>query len=203
MKLAACRERPVLFSGPMVRAISEGRKTQTRRVVQGVDETYVGVEDGKVWYMDECGDCLDAPCPFGVPGDRLWVRESLLWKCERIDETCVESGHVYAATPDDWVEEYVNQKPMPRKNIPSIHMPRWASRLTLEVVSVRPELLQAISEADAIAEGCEPIPVRVDPIDTEYRAGFAQLWASISGEGSWDANPWVWVVEFKLDEVKR
>ena len=194
------KERPILFSAPMVRAIIEGRKTQTRRVVKpvGNDDAFVLLDHGTgFWpYRSDDGessitaDGNEAPhyCPYGQPGDRLWVREAFHgyhWdqpravyradgECQRV-RTQIESYEVGRWTP-------------------SIHMPRWASRITLEIVSVRVERLNAISVSDAIAEGYDGSVD--DPIDPSVK-WYAQLWESINGSGSWAANPWVWVVEFK------
>ena len=189
------KERPILFSGPMVRAILEGRKTQTRRIVKGVE--FIGgrgdENDPSAWgypYPDREGyaDLTDGiPCPYGKPGDRLWVRETWqdwcpIWQgawCGCGSKEMAQNTHrpAYAATPDERCH--------PAKWRPSIHMPRWASRITLEVVSVRVERLQEISNDDAIDEGTNGVDF------------FHDLWQSINGPGSWDANPWVWVVEFK------
>ena len=176
-------ERPILFSAPMVRAILAGTKTQTRRVV-------------KPQAIGQWGPVV--PCPYGQPGDRLWVRESLAYDSER--------GHYYAATEPGTLGnpsgrtyvDYDNETPaigLPARSIPCIHMPRWASRITLEFTAVRVERLQDISEADAVAEG-----VRNSlhlPGGRFARENFEHLWWTINGDGSWDANPWVWVVEFR------
>ena len=159
-------ERPILFSAPMVRAILDGNKTQTRRVVKlkpDYMETFLRLPN-KV-----------ACCPYGQPGGRLWVRETFE-DCESALHSCV----LYRAdggTPGT-------------KWTPSIHMPRWASRITLEITGVRVERLQDISEEDAISEGT-PFPCG------GWVGGYQKLWESIHGPGSWDLNPWVWVVEFK------
>lgn len=211
------RERPILFSAPMVRAILDGRKTQTRRVVKSTkfcpergsavgqaggawlygSPASLGLRDrGDHWVVPLSGDYLQrmcteeaygwgagAGCPYGQPGDRLWVRET--WApcdggfCYRADEP---EGSL--AKPDDgrWH--------------PSIHMFREASRITLEVTGVRVERLQDISDADAVAEGC----YSTGTIGRDWQApvdGFPALWALINGQASWAANPWVWVVEFK------
>lgn len=205
------KERPILFSGPMVRAIQEGRKTQTRRVVWHPlalhAKLILGPHDGEWWdcvQQDDTGGQI--LCPYGKPGDRLWVRET--WRCH--------GGREY---------EYQKHQPSIRYRADSdlvdavsaewrrsIHMPRWASRITLEIVSVRVEMLQDISEEDAKAEGADfgfwhpEQGVFSEPTDEEdeqnscYRDGFGFIWESINGPGSWDLNPWVWVVEFK--EVK-
>lgn len=225
-------ERPILFSAPMVRALLDGSKTQTRRVVKQLDPAKGACTtqiDGKP--LTGCCWSFGGPIiysPYGQPGDRLWVRESY-WGCDLPgygDQPCV----VY---DDEWVgKEYRPAVPRPwgRKfgRIPSIHMPRDCSRILLEIVSVRVERLQDISEGDADAEGCERLEAeRYDPdwklcprcggtrlhrelgpnggviedvdcvlCDT-YAQRYRYLWESINGAGSWDANPWVWVVEFK------
>ena len=192
-------ERPILFSGPMVRAILDGRKTVTRRVVT-VGDTIEERDDGTPWpYYTTWTHGEDgtpwAPCPYGKPGDRLWVRETF---CLRDPDHHPERGYWYAATDD--VDN-------PRWT-PSIHMPRRASRLTLDVTEVRVERLNAINEGDAISEG---IDARCDhgcsslcgcamcieggcPTATSK---FEELWDAINGKRApWSSNPWVWVVEF-------
>lgn len=195
------KERPILFSAPMVRAILDGSKTQTRRVVNKKHLAQIDLSRGAVvanW---------SKPMPYGQTGDRLWVRESF-WGCDLPgygDQPCV----VY---DDEWEgKEYKPAEPRPwgRKfgRIPSIHMPRESSRITLEVNGVRVERLQDISEADAKAEGAPGYEEGVDapPPDGEhewsYRASFQRLWESINGPGSWDLNPWVWAVELKRFEL--
>lgn len=197
------RERPILFSAPMVRAIFEGRKTQTRRVVKGPGgrkienlrdhDPYAGYSgrynDPSSWGFPFYDDHADAPldvwpelCHIGQPGDRLWVREAFAGTSQE--------DLIYRATvrdDTDWTEDEIHET----RWRPSIHMPRWASRIDLEVTGVRVERLQDISEADALAEGVEP------EMPDECRMAFERLWESINGPGSWDANPWVWVVEFK------
>jgi len=177
-------ERPILFSGPMVQAILAGTKTQTRRVVKNPYTAAIHAADSKnvPWVSDR---------PYGEAGDRLWVRET--WKpwpntAGPEFRGPDDMGAIYAATWDKsggygWK--------------PSIHMPRWASRLLLEVVSVRVERVQDIGEADARAEGVDHIPAA--PAALTHRAAFSGLWNSInSGRGySWTVNPWVWVVEFR------
>lgn len=179
------KERPILFSAPMVRAILDGSKTQTRRVVKLQTPKAASISDF----------CVDGirvgRCPYGQPGDRLWVREA--WAdCDKLVR--------YYATDD--------VHPL-RKKRPSIHMPRWASRITLEVTGVRVERLQDISEGDCIDEGIgqvvqERLPkfeVRgeYDAIDIEPVEEYRDLWESINGPDSWGANPWVWVVKFKVN----
>jgi len=166
------KERPILFSGPMVRAILEGRKTQTRRIVKPQP-----LRDRGVMAFND-GEHPQMRCPYGKPGDRLWVRET--W-CPDVEPYTFR----YKADGDEPLERWR----------PSIHIPRWASRITLEVVSVRVERLQNISEDDALAEGITLVERGTSPVDQ-----FNKLWESINGPGSWEANPWVWVVEFKRIE---
>ena len=171
-------ERPILFSGPMVRALLDGRKTQTRRVVKPQPDAALGDLPGAAWNAG----FVNVSCPYGAPGDTLWARET--WGP-------FEGGFIYRA------DEGPNVKPDDGRWHPSIHMPRWASRLTLHIKSVRVERLQEISEADALAEGCTAKLAEEAPALDEARQDFRELWESINGPGSWDANPWVWVVEFK------
>lgn len=198
------KERPILFSAPMVRALIDGSKTQTRRVAKLTDAGHVKEVGGhRRWHPADKNAGL--ACPHGQPGDQLWVRESF-WGCDLPgygDQPCV----VY---DDEWQgKEYKPAEPRPwgRKfgRIPSIHMPRECSRITLEIVSVRVERLQDISRDDAMAEG---IVIQRDGgfalADTTHyhfvdpRDSYGSLWESINGPGSWDANPWVWCVEFKV-----
>ena len=191
------KERPILFSGPMVRAILDGRKTQTRRVVKLKchDGFEVGPNyEGEHWPV-RGGDRM--PCPYGKPGDRLWVRET---------HFKYGGGFIYRA-------DYGNLTPIsdgiggPWK--PSIHMPRVASRISLEITGVRVDRLQDISNEDCVAEGITAIGKGVRMPDGRYaQAGryetkastvrqlYSELWESINGPDSWAANPWVWVVEF-------
>lgn len=226
-------ERPILFSGAMVRALLAGTKTQTRRVVKSVELARgeargVRVAPGTFCYLDFDGvpglswrpfggsptvpyppEKVATACPYGAPGDRLWVRET--WRpqrdnqCERI-VYAADGAVAYENVPDDWHRPVAAE----RGNVPAIHMPRWASRLTLEVTGVRVERLCAISEFDAIAEGVEPMtvslgrwrdymPEREAPAQTHSsaRESFLSLWESINGTESLARNPWVWVVEFR------
>lgn len=201
------KERPILFSGPMVRAILEGRKTQTRRPVKPQPEHMMG-GDGTFFADDartpvpltpcrtgKSGGLFAILCPYGQPGDRLWVRET--WK--QAIYLGKPKGFLYAA---DW-------KPNPSAHIvgenpwkPSIHMPRWASRITLEVTKVRLERLQEASEEDLRAEGYTDNPSdNFSDINTHWKLQryFSKSWDSIyAARGfGWDNNPWVWVVEFK------
>ena len=210
------KERPILFSGAMIRAIREGRKSQTRRIVKQVPHWQHCGKDIMDWglsgcYTDDEGrHWLDIQtevddnshdeiqCPYGKPGDRLWVRET--W---RMDAYNIAAE--YRATTSALMEHVAPWKP-------SIFMPRWASRITLEIVSVRVERLQDISILDSYAEGVggtygeTGIIVGFPGLNYEWDnknaiEQYQWLWESIHGPGSWDANPWVWAVEFK--EVTR
>lgn len=188
------KERPILFSGPMVRAILDGRKTQTRRVVKPQP---IWVYDCSVPVLTTDADPNAAiRCPYGVPGDRLWVRETFgrQWR----------HGFIYRADVET---------PIPAGGWePSIHMPRCASRIMLEVTRVCVERLQNISEADAQAEGIQVLPLQsVDDPSAWRQSGpgahqarnaresFRLLWDSINSKRGfgWDVNPWVWVIEFR------
>ena len=187
------KERPILFSAPMVQAILEGRKTQTRRVAKGTRAE--GVSrchwSGTGWaHLAAHGGCTCQPvaCPYGKPGDRLWVREAWAVQHEYDAFAPSEIGSSarwhYAATEDLGG----------LRKRPSIFLPRRGSRITLEITDVRVERLQQISDADALAEGCSTVDMRSgDSLASVY----ARLWQSIHGPDSWNANPWVWVMEFR------
>lgn len=211
------KERPILFSAPMVRALLDGSKTQTRRVLKQATgpSLSVGIEDepgvAELSWLSGDGPGHDVhetirkvPCPYGQPGDRLWVRENFSGPhCMEASEGCA------AVPPGKWAQcssiwYWADGEPgygdwtRPR---PSIHMPRWASRISLEIVGVRVERLQDISEADARAEGITLHPDHHDkPHDSIYGPvqTYRDLWESLNGPNSWAANPWVWVVEFKV-----
>lgn len=207
------RERPILFSGPMVRAILEGRKTQTRRVVRPQPEH--GLVSGEVIRCHRTG--REFPCPYGQPGDRLWVREK--WaKLSDAHPECANDPGVKALADDGFfaadaasIEEANSWATRWR---PSIHMPRERCRLTLEVVAVRVERLQAISEEDAVAEGVKPLAFYRE-LDARERISRTERLSGcklpgphaaqfLAGEWakSLKGNPWVWVVEFKRVEAK-
>ncbi len=227
------KNRPILFSAPMVRAILEGRKTMTRRVMRiQPSEQWSPAEYGDIHKM-RAGDFVlrhgeplvvgwgpcsadgeeGYSCPYGQPGDRLWLRETWChaWDGERDCWTDPER-YYYRADGVEVVDEDGDDR-SPWK--PSIHMPRRASRITLEVTGVRVERLQEISYEDSIAEGIGNMASLCDEMDPSWRniAGettevvarrlrwpqreFKNLWTSINGAGSWEANPWVWVVEFQ------
>ena len=215
-------ERPILFSGAMVRALLAGTKTQTRRLAKGIGR----YSDGSLVRLspDDSSPCDgEVRCPYGAPGDRLWVRET--WRTEELadgtDGVRFPDGAFCACenTPevgDAWGSQH-SAKSARRGTVwrPSIHMPRWASRLTLEVTGVRVERLQDISEADARAEGAQVVPFYPDdgfPLSdgwthvgddgkcvlyTSARDSFRSLWESINGAEAWASNPWVWVVSLK------
>ncbi|MCA3109876.1 MAG: hypothetical protein ING91_19265 [Rhodocyclaceae bacterium] len=181
------RERPIIFSAPMVRAILDGTKTQTRRVwkMPRGCEWYAemgGEQAG--WFVDpDCPWWLhvnECRCPYGRPGDRLWVREAWL--------TVDGESAFYRA---DYAPDAKGERDHGVSWRPAMFMPRWASRIELEVTDVRVELLQDINAEDAWREGVAYSP-DVDPVQ-----GYRELWEQLHGPGAWDANPWVWVVEFR------
>lgn len=183
------KERPILMSAPMVRALLAGTKTQTRRVVKPQPPAdkprSAWFEPGVMgWAPPQvpAGDWHRVRCPYGQPGGRLWVRESTA-------EDCIGSASFARYTADGFTSQLAWW--YSRKSCPSIHMPRWASRILLEIVDVRVERLQDISDADVVAEGIATAPAG------EYGiAAYRSLWNDINGPGSWAANPWVWCVSF-------
>lgn len=178
------KERPILFSGPMVLAILEGRKTQTRRVVK------LDGFCGDPVYETRDGDLVDplSLCPYGQSGDRLWVREThgFVGGDRRFLQYAADFGGVH------------EEAGVPRW-LPSIHMPRRASRLTLEIKSVRVERLQDISEADAKAEGVCCAPGHPHGSKDQHKGAFQKLWDSLNADRGfgWTKNPYVWVMEFR------
>lgn len=221
------KERPILFNGPMVRAILEGRKTQTRRVVKPQPRSRADI--GHFGYGMPFIRAANKPvaCPYGQPGDRLWVRET--WRTtvtDDVDEARRITEDMLSGTAVDYratfVEDFMREGQVSRADAeeccgferwrPSIHMPRWASRITLEITGVRVERLQDISEKDSLAEGIRELHLQnnepgawwcADPLGNSSlhcrtpRVAFARLWESINGASSWIVNPWVWVVEFE------
>jgi hypothetical protein len=237
------KERPVLFNGDMVRAVLDGRKTQTRRAIK--PQPTLSERTGFNWkgYAYGIGsnhkdtvrnfaNCFKT-CPFGQVGDRLWVRETwgvvshafdeneqiIDWVPDRPATVIHEmpfgngyySGHaIYAADGEfTWGDDDGHGEKSCWK--PSIHMPRWASRITLEITNVGVQRLNSISQNDAAREGLHKLPASgrycITP-GAQYFGGashdarevFSWLWQSIYGEESWQANPWVWVIEFKRVE---
>lgn len=188
--------RPIIFSAEMVRAILSGQKTQTRRVVK---RNHLMTVDGEQYP-------ILALCPHGQPGSRLWVREAC--RADAIDDEglcCVRYLADQKLIPientreaaDKWVRLYW-YRGKEGLTVPPIHMPRWASRITLEITDVRVERLQDISEADAKAEGVSmPDGTPTPPDFWSYQQEFRHLWEQINGPCSWDANPFVWVVTFR------
>lgn len=228
------KERPILFSGSMVRAILDGSKTQTRRAVKHIP----ALGSPEAWCdlrLERLIGDYRRYCPYGVPSDRLWVRESgrmsegrfFAYAASPGVARCADDKGFITVSPEEaqsWTPEQWRSGGW--KPVPSIFMPRWASRLTLEIVSVRVERLQNISEEDAIADGgfktnapdspefgylphdFDPVDCVIpgeDPYDDYWPAirCFQRLWESINGPGSWESNPWVWVVKFKKLEANQ
>ncbi|HBQ9132001.1 hypothetical protein LPI70_10145 [Klebsiella pneumoniae] len=218
------KERGMIFNGEMVRAILDGRKTQTRRPIKWKQTRFTEIgerEDGSNWpWSEDAEHACDFwhPCPFGAVGDRIWVRETwgvashafsddgliIDWVPDRpataIHEMPFGNGYysgyaIYAADGDfTWGDDdgYEDGRSCWK---PSIHMPRAASRILLEITDVRVERLRSMSQDDARAEG---VIAASGPM--EAGLAFRELWDSIYGEESWKANPWVWVIEFKRVE---
>jgi hypothetical protein len=195
------KERPILFSAPMVRAILEGRKTQTRRVVKQriipvVDECFR--VNGK-WCNKTFDYDLGALCPYGQPGDRLWVRETAIISPPNWNDgsDCNVKDDQGRSRIVQWIASYPNTEGAGfyrLKKVPSIFMPRWASRITLEIIGIRVERLQDISNEDIRAEGAAVLGC------VTHRLNYQTLWESINGPDSWAINPWVWVIEFRKVE---
>lgn len=185
-------ERPILFSSPMIRAILAGRKTMTRRVVNHAASMTGNMMEGEE----------DSWCPYGGAGDRLWVRET--WATvQELDKLAASSFKPF----EDWRKPEILYAADTREKLnkwgkwrPSIFMPRWASRITLEITSVKVERVRDISEEDAEAEGIAFMRDIPDADETlSAKVLFEILWDSINSKRGygWDANPWVWVVSFK------
>jgi hypothetical protein len=210
------KERPIIFKAPMVRAILDGRKTQARLlapianlnikthsdglVTWGVEFTkningVLGSHSGGRYSVDQASRIIASQfCQYGRPGDRLWVKET--WARDDDDGAVMFRADCgLGGDADDWQRCIDDGAPRYRWR-PSIHMPRRLSRIDLEVVSARVERLNDISERDAWAESCEGFDDDVTGGKSGY-SEFAELWESINGAGSWYANPWVWVIEFR------
>lgn len=218
----ALKERPILFSGAMVRAILDGRKTQTRRVIS-VSPSVTGKPEpardlercGSGWHwVRSDGQCeWHIGCPYGAPGGKLWVRET--WYDDHLlrerDETPTKPDEYIYYRADGEARDQFEQLDPPNARIwrPSIHMPRWASRITLEITGVRVERLHEITEADAKAEGIDPhdwFPDYADSVpqcdrggpEHPARYGFRILWNELNGKRApWSSNPWVWALDFR------
>jgi hypothetical protein len=211
------KERPIIFSAPMVRAILDGRKTQTRRIItkpefQVIDGNFYVPKDHRTLIPSDFAFCC---CPYGVAGDRLWVRET--WQVNKVYDP-LGARLIYQAMGGDvrgcvhyCADKHVDWAGRKR---PSIHMPRWASRITLEITKVRVERLQDISREDAISEGVAWCDYQNKSGDTCERCGarlfsdageppwhspiveYQLFWDSLHGKGAWEKNPCVWVIEF-------
>lgn len=212
------KERPILFSGPMVRAILEGRKTQTRRIVK-LPRSLAGGYLSRAWTDKMFGVTpgLHIPMPDGT-AQRLrnpwgWPEPSRLWVRETGWEPKIPTAYEMHEGADTWPpyaydadgiseNEAEDFKSWGWKRRPSIFMPRWASRITLEIIDVRAERLRDITEVDAEAEGAERGYLKTMGgqyliKEGAYRCGYTNLWNEINGHDSWALNPWVWVIEFK------
>ncbi|MHA5012422.1 hypothetical protein [Klebsiella quasipneumoniae] len=226
-------ERGMIFNAEMVRAILDDRKTQTRRPIKWKQTRFTEIgerEDGSKWpWSEDAEHACDFwhPCPFGAVGDRFWVREAYRFPASLDDVSPTGVGEMAVATgyrkpwaptfyeftgtfSDGWKGFETPPKVSDAGKLrPSIHMPRWASRILLEITDVRVERLNAISEEDARAEGIidggclncgEPEPCGCANPEPDATDAFAYLWQSIYGQENWLANPWVWVIEFKRVE---
>lgn len=237
------KERPILFSAPMVRAILEGRKTQTRRAVKpkivedielicgGADgepplSADLGLAYERMVFEDSRGFERTAKRPqwlvhsteypeegsmpigqgYGAVGDRLWVRETFALEANYPTGTGAEVFYRADLSERDVTEEQKVRRVAQRLAFehrescwrPSIHMPRWASRILLQITEVRIERLQDISESDAMDEGVGALVTGArEGNPDQYRTTFRDLWGSINGAESWAANPWVWVISFE------
>jgi hypothetical protein len=217
---------PILFTAPMVRALLEGRKTQTRRIIKPQPRTGClyqyseGAATHVAAYLPhppvrvriENESCATR-CPGGQPGDLLWVRETWAARPDYDDlptSECGNEGIWWRASQTAWPQGY---ETCHGKWRPSIHMPRWASRLTLELVEVRAERLQDITHADAMAEGVshsidlrpmatlsgeEFAATHSKAVNEAARKAYKELWDLINGNGAWNENPWVWALAFKV-----
>lgn len=188
-RATAIKERPILFSGPMVRALLDGGKTQTRRVVKARPDRNMGsrcvLQPHELAVEINRGDYQN--CPYGQPGDLLWVRETFT---KIIGKSGGWIATEYRASLGDTLG-------IKKRWTPAIHMPRAASRITLEITGVRVERLQDISDDDAMAEGVDRTNTSIPGYAKER---YRRLWESINGPGSWAANPWMWVIEFRRIE---
>lgn len=199
------KEHPILFSTPMVKALLNGNKTMTRRAT-GLDKVnqspnnyyyqslFFGETGRETFANPATRDTVEVKCPYGQPGDLLWVRESCQHtKILNLHPTDENYGFVYKADDQPW------QDMEGWKWKPSIHMPKAAARFWLRITDIRIERLHDITEEDAKAEGAEYLLWRGVTKDSQsYRNGFTSIWLSINGDASWNKNPWVWVVSFEV-----
>ncbi|MBQ5171914.1 MULTISPECIES: morphogenetic protein [Klebsiella pneumoniae complex] len=207
-------ERGMIFNAEMVRALLSGRKTQTRRIIKPQPEATLSRSLSGKWLSRPLNGLLlpkiediAIHCPFGVVGDRIWVRETFqgpLFDYDLMDSYCKDPTPfekpefcVYKADGVPAPEFYDADDELHCCWRPSIHMPRWASRILLEITNVRVERLKSISDGDAIREGCSTADMKSGDCVADV---FARLWASIYGDESWNSNPWVWVIDFKRIE---
>ncbi len=219
------KEKPILLNAEMVRAVLDGRKTQTRRIApisqlkiepyerdmvtwnvqfskafKGVTGSYSG---GRLSESEAKRVIASQFCPFGAVGDRLWVRETFAGHYIDDDQIQdIKDGRDKASDLCEYRADYPSGAQALEGWTPSIHMPRWASRITLEITGVRVERLNSMTESDALAEGChgghDSIPGYM--YSATPHEHFHHVWQSIYGDDSWQANPWVWVIEFKRIE---
>lgn len=207
------KEKGIIFNGDMVRAILDGRKSMTRRVLKPqpkdeysngkwVCDRYNYSEWWNFWgkkgtdVVNKCG-LPQFKCPYGQPGDRLWVRETFS-RCGC--DACLKTWPKQGKHEVTYIADYAGPSGIVAN--PSIFMPRWASRITLEITNVRVERLQEISEEDAKAEGCSPMYGPGSSSKDAYRPAFQVLWDYINGKKyPWASNPWVWVISFKWNEL--
>lgn len=226
------KERPILEDTDMVKAILEGRKTQTRRVLsnqpdKNCDEAFLGL-DG-IWCFSKptlskrisySGD--DIKCPFGQVGDRLWVREAFMPDPSADSDHWNDEDSLHTYYSWDGCGSKVSELPKALKTnkhvfykastnqpelslwTPNYRMPRWASRILLEITGIRVERLQSISKEDAKAEGCD-YSTHPTAVEMGFAIGaqtnFRHAWEKIHGDSAWDKNPWIWVIDFKVAKV--
>ena len=202
------KEKPILLNGDMVRAVLNGRKTQTRRILtpHQLKMIEAAAHAGECYPLESGHQHANSQsyyrewCPFGLPGDRLWVRETFSGHYlddEQIQD--IRDGRDKASDLCEYRADYPNGAQAHEGWTPSIHMPRWASRITLEITGVRVERLASISNEDAGKEGypADPSPYGGQ---MDQWLWFRQLWDGIYPEQSFKVNPWVWVIEFKRVE---
>jgi len=229
------KERPILFSAPMVRALLAGTKTQTRRIcnpamahsLSHVVEVPDPQERGQVYNGTTFGDeegAIQFASPYGGMRDRLWVREAFRFPASLdhlspsvCGDKALDAGYRTPWAPTQYEADSTRTgewrgfdtppaETKPGKLRPGIHMPRWASRILLEITNVRVERLQDISEADAAAEGVAtwaPGALSPDSLGNDPSDQFRWLWTSINGPSSWHANPWVWALDFQLSQTHQ